>query len=146
MILIDSDVFSALMAEEPVDVVVQWLERHDRTIIGTTSISIFEVRFGIQRRPPGRRRFKLERGFERVMREIVQDRIVGLDAAAAVRAAELAATRELDGINVGTGDTLIAGIVIAHGATLATRNVRHFADLAIDVVNPWGPDDPGPDA
>lgn len=146
MILLDSDVVSALMSEVPADVVVQWMERQDRTTIGTTSISIFEVRFGIQRLPLGRRRSELERAFERVMREIVQDRIVGLDATSAVLAAELAATRELGGINVGTGDTLIAGIVISHQATLATRNVRHFADLAIDVVNPWGPDDPGPDA
>jgi len=34
-------------------------------------------------------------------------------------------------------DTMIAGIVLAHHATLATCNARHFADLAVPVVNPW---------
>jgi predicted nucleic acid-binding protein len=34
-------------------------------------------------------------------------------------------------------DTMIAGIVIAHNATLATRNLAHFADLSTTVVNPW---------
>ena len=34
-------------------------------------------------------------------------------------------------------DTLIAGIALARRATLATRNVRHFDDLSVPVVNPW---------
>jgi len=34
-------------------------------------------------------------------------------------------------------DTQIAGIVLARRATLATRNVRHFSDIAAPVVNPW---------
>jgi len=34
-------------------------------------------------------------------------------------------------------DTMIAGIAIARHATLATRNMRHFADLPIAVVDPW---------
>jgi len=34
-------------------------------------------------------------------------------------------------------DTLIAGIVLASNATLATRNTSHFDDLSIPVVNPW---------
>ena len=28
---------------------------------------------------------------------------------------------------------MIAGIVLAHGATLATRNVQHFSDLSLDI-------------
>jgi predicted nucleic acid-binding protein len=34
-------------------------------------------------------------------------------------------------------DPQIAGIVIARRAEFATRNVRHFADLNVDVINPW---------
>jgi predicted nucleic acid-binding protein len=32
---------------------------------------------------------------------------------------------------------MIAGIVLANHATLATRNTRHFADLPVPMVNPW---------
>jgi predicted nucleic acid-binding protein len=35
-------------------------------------------------------------------------------------------------------DTQIAGIALARRATLATRNLRHFDDLATPVVSPWG--------
>jgi predicted nucleic acid-binding protein len=34
-------------------------------------------------------------------------------------------------------DTQIAGIVVARHAKLATRNIRHFSDLGVDVMNPW---------
>jgi toxin FitB len=32
---------------------------------------------------------------------------------------------------------MIAGIVLAHHAALATRNTRHFEDVPVSVVNPW---------
>jgi predicted nucleic acid-binding protein len=34
-------------------------------------------------------------------------------------------------------DTQIAGIALARRATLATRNVRHFEDLQLQIVDPW---------
>jgi predicted nucleic acid-binding protein len=34
-------------------------------------------------------------------------------------------------------DAMIAGIVVARHATLATRNVIHLEDLSVPVVNPW---------
>jgi toxin FitB len=38
---------------------------------------------------------------------------------------------------VACADTVIVGIAIARRATLATRNVKFFADLSVAVVNPW---------
>jgi hypothetical protein len=35
-------------------------------------------------------------------------------------------------------DALIAGIAISRGAKIATRNTRHFQDLPVDVIDPWG--------
>jgi predicted nucleic acid-binding protein len=49
----------------------------------------------------------------------------------------LAAQRHKAGRPGDLRDTQIAGIVIARGATLATRNGRHFADLNVPVVDPW---------
>jgi predicted nucleic acid-binding protein len=34
-------------------------------------------------------------------------------------------------------DTMIPGIVISTGATLATRNASRFDDLSSMVINPW---------
>jgi toxin FitB len=49
----------------------------------------------------------------------------------------LMTVRQRSGRTVELRDTMIAGIALAQRATLATRNVRHFDDLRVPVVNPW---------
>ncbi|MEJ0006446.1 MAG: hypothetical protein WDM77_08810 [Steroidobacteraceae bacterium] len=53
------------------------------------------------------------------------------------RLPQLAAGRQRAGHTIDMRDTQIAGIVIARRAQLSTRNVRHFSDLDVDVINPW---------
>jgi len=75
--------------------------------------------------------------FERWLAEVIQQRIAGYDEAAARLAAELGADRQRRGRPGELRDTMIAGIVLASHATLATRNVKHFEEIAASVVNPW---------
>ena len=58
------------------------------------------------------------------------------DVAAADRAAELAAARRKKGRPGESRDTMIAGIIVAHRATLATRNTSYFEEISA-IVNPW---------
>jgi predicted nucleic acid-binding protein len=67
----------------------------------------------------------------------LENRILEFDSIAALEAATLAAERRKAGRPVDVRDTLVAGIAIARRATLATRNVRHFGDLGVPVVDPW---------
>ena len=64
-------------------------------------------------------------------------RIAPFDDAAATQAADLMAYRQRQGRPVELRDTMIAGIVVASHATLATRELLHFEDLSVPVVNPW---------
>ena len=74
---------------------------------------------------------------DRIVGEVIQGRILPFDAPAAEAAASLAAVRRRQGRPGELRDTMIAGIAIARRATLATRNVRHFADLPVAVIDPW---------
>jgi predicted nucleic acid-binding protein len=49
----------------------------------------------------------------------------------------LSAKRRRLGRPVEIRDNLIAGIVLASHAKLATRNVKHFEEIASLLVNPW---------
>ena len=49
-----------------------------------------------------------------------------LEAQSADRAAEVRRAPERQGLSIGMGDSLIAGIVLAHRGVLLTRNRRHF--------------------
>ena len=67
----------------------------------------------------------------------MEHRIASFDTLAAAQAAELMAVRQRKGRPGDLRDTMIAGIVLAQHATLATRNTGHFAELSVAVVNPW---------
>ncbi len=64
-------------------------------------------------------------------------RIAAFDTDAATEAAELMAARRRQGRPGDLRDTMIAGIVLARHAKLATRNTTHFEDLSVSVINPW---------
>ncbi|MDB5974156.1 MAG: PilT protein [Nevskia sp.] len=137
MIILDTNVLSALMQAVLEPKVVTWLDRQPSESVWITSITVFEARFGLALLPPGRRRQALEAAFMQLLEEDLENRVLPFDDAAAIEASALAAQRQHAGRPVDFRDTQIAGIAIARRATLVTRNVRHFADLAIQVVNPW---------
>lgn len=137
MIVLDTNVLSALMRTSPHAALVAWLDRQHADSIWTTSITVFEARFGLALLAKGRRRNALETAFTRVLQEDLENRVLDFDEAAAGAAASLAASRQQAGRPADLRDTMIAGITLARRATLATRNVRHFADLEIPIVDPW---------
>jgi predicted nucleic acid-binding protein len=137
VIILDTNVVSALMSAVADPLVVRWLDREPRESVWTTSITIFEIQLGLDLLPDSRERRALELEFRRLIEEDLENRILDFDTAAAAAAGSLAAKRQLNGTSVDMRDTQIAGIVVSRRATLATRNVRHFADLVTPVVNPW---------
>jgi len=138
MIVLDTNVVSEFMLPKPDDRVTRWLDRQPVSSLWTSSVTIFEIRFGLETMPTGRRRAALMASFEKWINQVVQLRILPYDEPGARYAAELAAERHRRGNPGELRDTMIAGIVLANHATLATRNVRHFEDIAKSVVNPWG--------
>ena len=136
MIILDTNVLSALMQQEPDKKVVAWLDQQPRTSIWTTSLTLLEVRFGLQIMATGKRRSLLMQAFENLL-DMMSQRVAPFDAAAARQAADLRASRKRRGRPGELRDTTIAGIVVAHHAALATRNLSHFEDLSVPVVNPW---------
>jgi hypothetical protein len=137
MIILDTNVISEIMLPRPDIQVLSWLDRQSDTSIWTTSVNIFEIRYGLQSMPEGKKRSALLDLFERWLAEVIQGRIASFDEAAARRAADLNALRKKMGRLVDTRDTMIAGIVLASHAKLATRYVKHFEEIAPSLVNPW---------
>lgn len=136
MIVLDTDVLSGLMDAED-STVVAWLDKQPSESIWTTAVTIFEIRFGIALLPPGRRQRQLGDAFAKVLDEDLEGRILPFDHEAAAEAANRAAERRAIGKPLDFRDIEIAGIVSARQATLATRNLRHFQDLRIELVDPW---------
>jgi toxin FitB len=137
MIILDTNVVSALVRTRIEAAVRDWLDCQPRQSIWTTSITLLEIRFGVAIMNLGRQGRRLERDIEEVLHSKLEDRIVPFDTPAAEATAALMADRRRSGRTGELRDAMIAGTAIARRATLATRNVRHFADLPIPVVDPW---------
>ena len=84
MIVLDTNVLSALMRTRPEAPVVEWLDHQPADSIWLTSISVFEARFGLALLPKGKRRTALERAFEQLLTEDLAGRVLTLDETAAV--------------------------------------------------------------
>lgn len=136
MIILDTNVLSALMRQLPDQSVVAWLDHQARTSVWTTSITVLEIQFGLQILAPGKRRTLLSEAFEELLDRLGQ-RVVTFDVEAARKASDLMAERHKKGRPGDLRDTMIAGIALAQHASLATRNTAHFEDAAIPLINPW---------
>jgi toxin FitB len=137
MIFLDTNVISEIFLPTPEPRVLRWLDNQASKSIWITTINLYEIRYGLQTMPPGKKQTALLALLERWLTEVVQNRTASFDEAAAQQAANLAAALKAKGRPRESRDTMIAGIVLASHATLATRNVKHFDDIAKSVVNPW---------
>jgi hypothetical protein len=136
LIILDTNVVSEVSKREGVHFDVQFWFRTQRSI-GITSVTLAEVRFGIDRLPDGRRKRELLLQLERFVREDLNGNILSFDAIAANHFGLIAARRESMGRPIDIADCQIASICYANQLTLATRNIKDFEGIGIDLVNPW---------
>ena len=125
------------MHAQPDGAVVKWMDRQPASSIWTTSVTLMELRYGLQSLPAGKRRQRMKQELEAVLSEDIEGRYASFDSAAAQYSADLMAVRKITGRPVDFRDTMIAGIALVANAILATRNVAHFSDSGLTVVNPW---------
>ncbi|MDR3531347.1 MAG: type II toxin-antitoxin system VapC family toxin [Rhodopila sp.] len=137
MIILDTNVVSEVMRLTADPSVIAWLDNQAEGSIWITSATVLEVRTGIELLPPGRRRTTLSFDFERFLDTDIQGRVVAFDSDAAHATASITAARRRLGRPGELRDSMIAGIALSTGASLATRNTRHFDDLTIALIDPW---------
>ncbi|MBX3386185.1 MAG: type II toxin-antitoxin system VapC family toxin [Phycisphaeraceae bacterium] len=137
MIVLDTNVISALMRAKPDGVVAAWLDEQPGDSIWTTAVTVFEVRFGLSAMAKGKKQRALQEAFDLALRQDLEGRVLDFDVAAANEAGVIAARLRSAGRSVDVRDVQIAGIVAARRGTLATRNVKHFEHSGVSLVNPW---------
>lgn len=138
VVVLDTNVVSELMRPTPATAVRTWADHLQPTTVHTTSVTLAEVRFGIARLPPGRRRTTLMGAAADVFGAFA-DRILPFDGTAAGHYADIVVEREQRGMPISGFDAQIAAICRAHRAVLATRNISDFELLGLELVDPWTP-------
>lgn len=137
MIVLDTNVISEVFHPTPSPKVLEWLQQQPDGEMFTTAVTRSELLYGAHILPEGRRKSALLGGLLRIFELRFPNRVLPFDEAAADAHAEIAAQRRAQGRPSSQADLMIAGIVRAHGATLATRNLRDFEGCGIALIDPW---------
>ncbi len=115
MIVVDSDLLiDFLRDQEPA--VSRLLQEMENSEVRTTAVNRFELLAGAQ---SAKQSATVQKFLDTI-------KALPLDDAAADRAAEVHRVLSKKGQDIGMADSLIAGIVLNHKATLLTRNRKHF--------------------
>jgi predicted nucleic acid-binding protein len=133
--LLDTNILSELGKKTPDVQVINFVSQLD--IAYLSIISVHEIEYGLQLLPQGQRRDQLTQSMASLLQNYA-DFVITVTQQIASEAAKLRAFAQQKGRVLHLADALIAATAIAHGGlTLATRNVKDFAGLSMDTVNPF---------
>lgn len=133
--LLDTNIPSELVRPQPE--LKTWVAAQSLDTLFISSVSFGELRKGIFLRSPGKRRAELEAWIETDLSILFSSRVLSVTRSIAERWGVLEGQRQLVGRPLNAPDGMIAATALEHGLTLVTRNVKDFAELGVDIVNPW---------
>ena len=136
-VLLDTNVMSELIRKSPDTAVEAWAAGHALEDLFFSAVGEAELRYGAAILPTGRRRESLVSDIERMLHDAFENRVLPFDREAARSYADIAAMRRSAGRPVAPADCQIAAIAHSRNMAVATRNVRDFEDIDIEVVDPW---------
>lgn len=136
MIIVDTNVWSETMRPGPDQRVVGWLRAH-RHEVAISTFTIGELLTGLALLPDGRRKDVLTIRIEGLISR-ARERSYGYDEQAARALPTIMAARRRIGREVSKPvDAMIAAIAASRGMAVATRHTSDFADMGIELINPW---------
>ena len=135
--VLDTNVISELILKQPNKKVVEWLDHLDPNMIYLSVITIGEIRKGIEKLPPSKRREAVKEWLEADLLLRFQGRILEITTDVMLIWGELTGRLEKEGRPITAIDSLIAAIAVQGDYCLVTRNERDFQHTGVTIINPW---------
>jgi toxin FitB len=132
--LVDTNVFSELVKGQPNAKIVAWLRENENALYVST-ITIGEIRRGIERLPSGRRKTQL-RAWLVALCDCMKGRVLSFNTSTAHVWGQLKAKWDRAGITIPSLDSQLAATAQRHQLTVVTRNIRDFAKTGVKLLNP----------
>ena len=135
--LLDTNVISELISKRSNKKVVEWLDHLDSNTIYLSVITIGEIRKGIEKLPPSKRRERIKEWLESDLLLRFQGRILEITTEVMLIWGELTGRLEKEGRPITAIDSLIAAIALQGNYRLVTRNEHDFQYTGVTIINPW---------
>lgn len=136
MILLDTCVVSETLRPEPSQKVLDWLDSLPEPRVYLPAFVVGELQKGIELLPGGKKQTALKTWLEQLC-ERFHDRILPFDEESARQWGKLTAELEASGKIIPAIDCMIAAITLRHSGLLATRNLSHYENTGVDLIDPW---------
>ena len=137
MYVLDTNVVSEFLREQPNVNVQRWIDRQRRNTLYVSVVTELELRFGTEILEEGRRKTGIKRLTDRMFDQLFEHRVLPLTRKAVVHYLEFAANRRALGLHVPILDCQIAATTKTQEMTLVTRNEKDFVGMDVDLINPW---------
>ena len=135
--LLDTNVVSEAMRKRPSARVLDWIGAQIEESLFISAITVGELRRGSLVLGEGKKRKALLRWIETGIKAEFGDRILPVDTTVMERWADLQASTVKAGRRLPVMDSLLAATALAHGLTLATRNISDFEAAGVSLFDPW---------
>jgi toxin FitB len=135
--LLDTNISSELIRSRPDPKVERWVYAQNEQSLYLSVVSIGELRRGIVILPMSKRRTELTLWLDGELLPRFRHRILPITQSIADRWGILDGQCQLRGTPLNTADGMIAATALEHSLTVVTRNIRDFAGLGVEVINPW---------
>ena len=135
--LLDTNVLSELRRPRPERKVVAFIAAQPLDSLYISSVTVAEIRFGVELAADATRRGELNDWLTHVVRPMFEQRILTVTEDIMFRWRLLIDYGRKSGHTFSQPDLIIAATALEHGLTLVSRNTRDYQKARVTVLNPW---------
>ena len=137
MYLLDTNVLSDSLRLRQYPELANWLSKQNAAELYISSISLAEISYGVHRLVDGKRKKELQADLLRLQQRFTNN-IIPVDANIALTYGKHQAEQVNQGFNDHPFDSLLIATAKQHKLSVVTRNLKHYKDRGVVVINPYG--------
>lgn len=135
--LVDTNCISELTKRSANYAVLHWFDTADTNSLFLSTITVAEIKKGIEKLPPSSRKDVLNEWLDHEMNTRFKYRVLPFGIKESLIWGTMVANLEQKGIVLPLHDSMIAAIALSNNLTLVTRNTKYFESTGVALLNPW---------
>jgi len=135
--LLDTNVLSELRRPRPEPKVLEFIAAQPLESLYISTVTLAEIRFGIELIPDAARRSELTDWLTHKVRPMFEQRVLAISEDVMFKWRLLVEEGRKSGHTFSQPDLIIAATALHHGLTVVSRDTAEFVRAQVVVFNPW---------
>jgi predicted nucleic acid-binding protein len=135
--LLDTNVLSEIRKRRPNRKVVAFVAEQPLDLLYVSTVTLAEIRFGIESVTDANRRAELNAWFAHKVRPLFAQRVLEVTEDVLLKCRLLVEEGRKAGHTFSQPDLFIAATALHHGMTVVSRDTREYERAGVPMLNPW---------